>query len=931
MPVTDTATLVISCKGDSAGVDKFTNAVEKADMKSNQLLSTLAQLFSTTVMVRFGQEAVRVFSDLEEETNKFNVVFQGLGDRTSKILKELRANFGLSELAGKRMLAGTGDILTGFGFGKDLALDLAEAAAKLGADLASFSNYAGGAEGATMALTKAMFGEAEPMKMLGVVVNQETNEYKEMIKQVKSTGVYIEALGRTFQSSSDTQAKAITALALAYKQSPNAIGDFVRSQNSIANQSRILSNELIQLKANIGRGLSEGFNEGQQAGIKLLKFFNELSPETQDFITKTGTIATGLFAVKAAMATYNTMQAITSTLTAQNTAGTLAEAKAHEANAKAIIAENSAKAGGAGTTVANPLISIGQQIKANKMQSDLAKHDLYAAKRAKAEIKEIKELEQNYATLLRQRKQLYAMRDMEVMTQQTKNLNAVISGTNRQMDAMNARFRFPTFAAGAAKVRAGLVGIGTAAKGAAVAIGGVAKAFLPMLALSAAIAGIDYLMNRSKRAAEAANNLAEAQYKDALSKSNAVKEEIKNQNELFSTLETLSKYTQLTNEEQIQANDIIGKLSSKYGDLSGSIKIVNGQLVIARDLTKKLSEEQLKAFVQAEKRSARSAMQQANAMAQGFQKEFGLSYFEQQFTDTNNAINNYRDFFSGIDALFGTNNIQGAFDKKMLLDMAGREGTAKQYESIANIARSKGLNEMAERAEQIAEALRKADQHNKNIFEAEKSVKGGKSPLESGTKNALQTSKELEKKFADIKDKFFGKGEDIAFSMLGTPEKIMAIEREIMGLNSAMKDAAERGGTSREQQIKAYEYASQILDLEEQKGELMKQYDAEHAKALEEEAAKQKQIYDSLSASFGKFQETAQSAVSVNSEQSIRLQSRMFLSPGNGLQTAANQAAEAAKKSAAAAESSKQIQESMKSVLDNIYNTLGNMGVSTVG
>ena len=112
--------------------------------------------------------------------------------------------------------------------------------------------------------------------------------------------------------------------------------------------------------------------------------------------------------------------------------------------------------------------------------------------------------------------------------------------------------------------------------------------------------------------------------------------------------------------------------------------------------------------------------------------------------------------------------------------------------------------------------------------------------------------------------------------------------------------------------IEAYKYASEILELEEQKADLMKQYEPERAKALKEESVKQKQMFESLSSTFSSFRETAQSGIAVNSEQSIRLQSRMFLTPGGGLQTTAKNAADAAKRSANAAEKSKQIQEDMK-------------------
>lgn len=195
----------------------------------------------------FAKESVSVFSDLQEETQKFGVVFQGVNKQASGIVDELIAKYGQSELSAKRMLAQTGDLLSGFGFGRKQSLEMAEAVAKLGSDLASFSNYEGGAEKAAYALTKAMLGETEQAKMLGIAIKTDTPEYRNMVKEIqKANGVSV------------IQARAMAALKIAYSQSGNAIGDFERSIGSIANQGRVLDNRFIELKTTIG-GLIDSF------------------------------------------------------------------------------------------------------------------------------------------------------------------------------------------------------------------------------------------------------------------------------------------------------------------------------------------------------------------------------------------------------------------------------------------------------------------------------------------------------------------------------------------------------------------------------------------------------------------------------------------------------------------------------------------------
>ena len=260
----------------------YLNKLKELENKSDSSFSKIAQMaagyLSLRAITSFAQKSIQTFSDLEEETNKFNVVFQNMGKETERVLSELQKYYGLSELSAKKMLAGTGDMLTGFGFERKVALDLSEAAAKLGSDLASFSNYAGGASGATSALTKAMLGETESAKMLGIVIRQDSEEYKNYMKQAMTTGLRIDALGRTFYAASEQQAKAIAAMNIAYEQSPNAIGDFVRSQDSIANQTRILQNNLETFYATVGKDMQESFAGGLSIGNKLIEVYTNLSP-----------------------------------------------------------------------------------------------------------------------------------------------------------------------------------------------------------------------------------------------------------------------------------------------------------------------------------------------------------------------------------------------------------------------------------------------------------------------------------------------------------------------------------------------------------------------------------------------------------------------------------------------------------------------------
>lgn len=307
MAIKDVMELVIKVTGKgSEKVDQFVDSVKRANSESDQLSHTLLSLFSTAAVVRFGRESIKVFSDLEETTAKFYEVFKGVETAADQAADTLIKRFGASELSAKSMLSQTGDLLVGFGFARDEALKMAESVAQLGSDIASFSNYAGGAEGATYAITKAMLGETEQAKMLGIAIKTDSEEYKQIYKQIKET-----------KNVTDTQAKALTALEIAFRQKGDAIGDFERTMGSIANQGRILDTEISELQSHVGRGLQGAFREAHGAVLALVTGFNELDESQQDFIVQTGAIFSGLVAVKTAYMTNNVLMQLNNTLMGQ--------------------------------------------------------------------------------------------------------------------------------------------------------------------------------------------------------------------------------------------------------------------------------------------------------------------------------------------------------------------------------------------------------------------------------------------------------------------------------------------------------------------------------------------------------------------------------------------------------------------------------------
>jgi len=201
----------------------------------------LGVAFGGAVVLRGLKNLIALSSDATETASKFATVFSSIGDEAENIADSFAKNFGLASSTARKLLGDTGDLLVGFGFTEKQALDLAKQMNELSVDLASFTNIEGGAARASKALTRLLVGETEPAKALGIVVRQDTQEYKELVQEL------MRAQGFTL-----LQAKATAALRIAMKQSTKAQGDFARTSRQVANMARILSERWKDLKENVG-------------------------------------------------------------------------------------------------------------------------------------------------------------------------------------------------------------------------------------------------------------------------------------------------------------------------------------------------------------------------------------------------------------------------------------------------------------------------------------------------------------------------------------------------------------------------------------------------------------------------------------------------------------------------------------------------------
>ncbi len=256
--------------------------VQKQLEATSKKMSSVGKTMSLAITAPFVLAAglmTKAAIDAEEVKNKFNVVFRSVSSDADKVAQDLRDNYGLARSSAEDLLSATGDMLTGFGLTGAVALDLAEKTNKLAVDLASFTNIQGGARRASVALTKALLGERESVKELGIAILEE--DVKAKVKSLEATGQLTNETMR--------QKKAIATLEIAYEQSKNAIGDFARTQGSAANQLRVLKERLKEVSEVFGTQMIPVATEMIKAASSLIKGFSDISDTTKKVIFIFGT------------------------------------------------------------------------------------------------------------------------------------------------------------------------------------------------------------------------------------------------------------------------------------------------------------------------------------------------------------------------------------------------------------------------------------------------------------------------------------------------------------------------------------------------------------------------------------------------------------------------------------------------------------------
>lgn len=217
----------------SAALDQL----EDYTNKSTDAFSRLAKAIGLVMIARKALDTIKTgidyASDLAEVQNVVDVTFGSATEAINSWSKECLAAYGMNEVSAKRYAGTIGAMLKSSGLAGDAIVDMSKDMVGLAGDMASFYNL--DLETAFEKIRSGISGETEPLKQLGINMS------------VANLEAYALSQGITTAYNEMSQAEQVM-LRYNYLMSTTADvqGDFARTQDSYANQTRLLSESWLE-------------------------------------------------------------------------------------------------------------------------------------------------------------------------------------------------------------------------------------------------------------------------------------------------------------------------------------------------------------------------------------------------------------------------------------------------------------------------------------------------------------------------------------------------------------------------------------------------------------------------------------------------------------------------------------------------------------
>jgi len=231
-----------SLKAGEADVSGFTGKLQGF---SDQI-TTAFKVATAAAVVFAGKiaiDSIKAASDLGETVSKVGVLFGDSANEIKKFAEGAAQSLGQTQQQALDAAANFAIFGKSAGLSGQALVNFSTDFVSLAADLASFNNVS--QDEAINAIGSALRGEAEPLRKFGVLLDDAT---------LKSAALELGLISNT-KNALTPQQKVLAAQKVIYEQTTAAQGDFARTSDGLANQTKILTAELENTKLIIGEAL----------------------------------------------------------------------------------------------------------------------------------------------------------------------------------------------------------------------------------------------------------------------------------------------------------------------------------------------------------------------------------------------------------------------------------------------------------------------------------------------------------------------------------------------------------------------------------------------------------------------------------------------------------------------------------------------------
>lgn len=250
--------LVYEITGDTTGMSRsLGEAKGSASIFSTfmggwaiKVAGIIGSAFAINKLIDWNKKMLEAASAANETSSRFGGTFATAIGKANAAVAELTNQYGFSTRAAQEAMSATGGLVKTLGATDEQAAAMAETVAKLGADMASYVNYAGGAQGAADALTRAMLGETDAAKGLSLSLGDE------------ALSAYARSLGKSVDSlNSVEKAQLRLNLAMSQASAMGAVGDMIKTAAGYANTLRAVEGKIEDAQAKAGQLLIPAVTE----------------------------------------------------------------------------------------------------------------------------------------------------------------------------------------------------------------------------------------------------------------------------------------------------------------------------------------------------------------------------------------------------------------------------------------------------------------------------------------------------------------------------------------------------------------------------------------------------------------------------------------------------------------------------------------------